>query len=683
MSKRHNAARVERLDERLRYLALSTQDGLYDWDVKRRVLWHNEAMSALFGEEVSIDKDWWYRHIHPDDHDRLDASLEAAYEAQSPVWHAHYRIVRRDGSVRQLSAHVQILYDDDGKPERLVGALRDITEEKRTQAEVSASRDWLDLAVWGGELGVWDWRVGEGSIYRNERWARALGLPTLDRVADESDWRALVHPDDYDKASETWSAHVRGVLPLFEVEMRLKRGDGAYQWVLSRGKIVERDADGSPVRATGTHVNIDAQKRSELGLAFRLECERLVSSISLRVLTTPPEEMPEAASASLGALVRFLGADQASIYEVTDQTATVLAEWSWGQPWTPCGERVTPADIPWLWRHLSEHSGPVLFRSPDELPAEAERERAFFEEGGILSWAAIPFSTRGELRGALRLIWKQRPVEVAAEDIFAFAGLSELLLLSVRHARTTAELRRLNAELEERVAERTAHLEAANDELRSFSYSLSHDLRAPIRSIMGFARVLEDDWAPQLGVDGKDAVARIVRATDNLNRLLEGLLVLSRVSQAELETTSIDLSAMAQRIAEDLWVAHPHHCPDVVFDAGLSCTGDQRLAELVLTNLLDNAWKFTVGRPGPLVTVRARPDLGGNVVAIADNGIGFDMRYVDRLFRPFERLHRDETHAGTGIGLATVRRAIARMGGDVWAEGEVGVGATFFVRFPV
>lgn len=682
MSKRHNAARVERLDERLRYLALSTQDGLYDWDLKRRVLWHNEAMGALFGEDVSIDKDWWYRHIHPDDHDRLDESLNAAYQARSPVWHAHYRILRRDGSVRQLSAHVQIVYDDAGAPERLIGALRDITEEKRAQAEVATSRDWLELAVWGGELGIWDWRIADGTVFRNERWARALGLPSKSRVGSEEDWRALVHPDDFDRANEVWHAHVRGALPLYEAEMRLKRGDGDYIWVLSRGKIVERSADGSPLRATGTHVNIDAKKRFELGQALRLDCERLISSISLRVLTTPPDEMEEAASASLGALVRLLGADQASIYEVTDHTATVMAEWSWGQPWAPCGDRVTEADIPWLWRHLSEQAGAVLFRTLDDLPPQAAKERVLLESGGVLSWAGIPFSSHGQLRGALRVIWQQRPVELAAEDIFAFAGLSELLLLSVRHARTAAELKRLNAELEERVAARTANLEAANEELRAFGYSLSHDLRSPLRSIGGFARVLEEDFAHKLGDEGRDAVNRIARATEKLGQLLDGLLILSRVSQTSLETTRVDVSAIVQRIAEDLWAAHPHHCPDLRVDAGLVCTGDERLVELALTNLLENAWKFTVGRDNPFVTVRARPDLPANVIAIGDNGIGFDMRYLDRLFRPFERLQRDTAFSGTGIGLATVRRAVGRLGGEVWAEGEVGVGATFYLRLP-
>lgn len=681
MSKRHNAARADRLDERLRYLALSTQDGLYDWDLKRRVLWHNEAMVSLFGEDVSIDKDWWYRHIHPEDHDRVDASLEVAYRSRTPVWHAHYRIVRWDGSTRQLSAHVQIVYDEAGEPERLVGALRDITDEKRAQAEVAASRDWLELAVWGGELGLWDWRIGEGTLFRNERWARTIGLSGMSRVPADA-WRDLIHPDDYDHAMEGWHAHVRGALPLFEAEVRIKQGDGGYLWVLSRGKIVERGADGEPLRATGTHVNIDAGKRVALSQALRIECERLVSSISRRLLTTPPEEMASAASDVLGSLARFLGADQASVYEVTDHAATVMAEWAWGQPWTPCDGHVTEADIPWLWRHLSEQAGAVLFRTLDELPVQAEKERALLVAGGVLSWAAIPFSSHGQLKGALRLIWQRHPVAMAADDLFAFSGLSELILLSVRHARTATELKRLNAELEERVAARTADVEAANQDLRAFGYSLSHDLRSPMRSIMGFARVLEEDHAPRLGAEGGDAVKRIVRATENLSRLLDGLLILSRVSQASLEMSRVDLSAMAQRVADDLRITHPHHCPDVQIDAGLACTGDRRLLELALANLMDNAWKFTVGRDNPLVTLRSRPDLPGNVLAIADNGIGSDLRHCDRLFQPFERLQRDETFAGTGIGLATVRRAVSRLGGEVWAEGDVGVGATFFLRLP-
>jgi light-regulated signal transduction histidine kinase (bacteriophytochrome) len=237
---------------------------------------------------------------------------------------------------------------------------------------------------------------------------------------------------------------------------------------------------------------------------------------------------------------------------------------------------------------------------------------------------------------------------------------------------------RAQAELEARVRERTSELEAANQELQSFSYSVSHDLRGPLRAINGFSHALEEDCHGALGPEGFAHLARIREATVRMANLIDGLLKLSQVFRSELQFTQVDLSALASEIVRSLRDAEPERTVDVHIEPGLTTTGDPTLLRVVLENLLSNAWKFTGQCEHPEIAFGSETVYGRQVFFVRDNGIGFDMAYANKLFHPFERLHVGEGFAGTGIGLATVQRVIRRHRGTVWAEATAGGGATFY-----
>ncbi len=236
------------------------------------------------------------------------------------------------------------------------------------------------------------------------------------------------------------------------------------------------------------------------------------------------------------------------------------------------------------------------------------------------------------------------------------------------------EILRLNEELKQHVI----HLEAANKELESFSYSASHDLRAPLRSINGFSQQIFEDCFDKLDKESKDAFQRIRAASRRMDLLIDALLNLSRLSRSEVVYGKVDLSATAQDIVGNLRKANPEREVEVVIAEGLIDEGDERLLYLLLQNLLGNAWKFTGRRDDAVIEFGVNSAGGTGAYFVRDNGPGFNMAYADRLFRPFQRLHAPSDFPGPGIGLATVQRIVNRHGGRVWAEGELEKGATFY-----
>ncbi len=301
----------------------------------------------------------------------------------------------------------------------------------------------------------------------------------------------------------------------------------------------------------------------------------------------------------------------------------------------------------------------------------SEANFAELREKGYIRYEDLPMETRDGRRVAVEFV----------SNVYLVNGV-RVIQCNVRDVsarrRAEEELRKLHGELEERVVMRTAELAAANEELEAFSYSVSHDLRAPLRAVIGLSQAVLDDFGPGLPERGRGYLQLIRDEGRKMGRLIDDLLIFSQLSRAPLRRKAVDMGRLVHGAWAELRGAQDGRVVDVRIGELPECNGDVALLKQVWLNLLSNALKYTRRRAAAVVEVGCEVRAEGAVFFVRDNGVGFDMRYVEKLFGVFQRLHSEEDYEGTGVGLAIVQRIVHRHGGRVWAEAAADRGATFF-----
>ncbi len=454
----------------------------------------------------------------------------------------------------------------------------------------------------------------------------------------------------------------------FEVERPFVRADRAYRWHLCRTEPM-RDEAGGVVRWIGTLTDVHEAKSRERVLRFLVDLDDATAN-----LEEPAHAIREMAFMLVGAV----GADRCVYAEVVGDGFTILGDYARIGP-SRAGYHALDA---YGDGYAARLRAGKTFVADDldglEIPPEV---RAAYAAAGIAAVVCAPIVRGGRLVATMAA-HQSRPRRWTPEEVDLVeqvAGRSWANIERVRGRRelrgSEERLREANEGLERKVSERTKELQDANDALQGFGYHISHDLRTPLRAIVSTSRMIQMDYGDGLPAEARTLLSRQAEAARKLGELIDDLLQLSRLSQAELEKSTVDLTTLARDAAEEALSEHPQTRVRIEVTDGLIVQADPRLLRLALVNLFENAVKYSPG--GGTVRMFRRPN---GDFAISDEGIGMEPQYLERIFEPFQRLHRDEAFKGTGIGLANVRRVLTRHGGAVWAESELGEGSTFVMR---
>jgi PAS domain S-box-containing protein len=663
-----------------------TPEVIYIYDiVEQRNVFSNREILDLLGyspeEILAMGNEVLPRILHPDDGEVMKGHhLRARELADGEVLEVEYRMRRADGEWVVLHGRDAVFARaEDGEVTQLIGTAQDVTEQRRAEAELVRMTQRTEATVTASPLAV----IALDTDLRVQLWNPAAAA-VFGWTAEEVTGRpAPFIPRD---AAERVSA----------LQRRLAAGEQFsgldLPWVRKDGARITTStslAQMSGPDDVSDSVLVIVEDVTELR-AGALRLARLTRLY--RVLSSVAETLPR---------VR----DPQRLYE--EVCRIVVEQGGFSMAWIGAardGGRVQvlasagdddgyaeSLDID--LRHPATTRGPTGIAllegetaSVSETAADARMGPIAGAAGrGFRSSTSVPILVGGRPEAALSL-YSSETGGLDSEEI----GLLERLAADVGFAIEAAgrerarrkaerELEKLNAGLERRVRERTDALEAANAELEAFSYSVSHDLRAPLRALDGFSLALLEDYGSRLDGDAADYLARIRSASQRMARLIDDLLMLSRVTRRGMTWERVDLSALTRSIAGELADDDPGRQVQVAIAPNMVVDGDAHLLDVAMRNLLGNAWKFTAHSEEPRIDVGMEDDGDDGVFFVRDNGAGFDVDYADKLFVPFQRLHGDDEFPGTGIGLATVQRIVRRHGGRVWAEGETGKGAT--VRF--
>ncbi len=670
-------------------LARISPVGIFRTDLNGSTTYVNPKWCQISG--LSADQalgDGWLAAVHPDDREKISRGWRESAQEHQPSF-SDYRFIHPDGSIACVLGQALPEMDPENRVIGYVGTITDITDRKQAEAALQANESQLSLIYANIADILFYLAVEEGVRFRfisvNQAFLGATGLPEeqvvgklVEEVIPEPS-RSLVL-GNYKKAIQTGQAVTWEEITEYPA--------GRKYGQVSAIPIFE--ADGTTIHIVGTVHDITESKRAEERI---LHINRLYATLSQL-----NQAMVEAS-------------DRETLLGETCRVAVEYGQFrlAWIGLIDPAARLVAPVvfagdEQGYLSNLKIAYQDEELGRGPTGTAIREDRcvlcqdiatdpgmrpWRVAALQRGLRSSAAVPIRQTGQIIGALT---------VYSGELHTFDDEEEALLVKIGQAisfaldgliheaqrkQAEAELKQLNSELELRVRERTVQLESANKELESFSYSVSHDLRAPLRAISGFSEIIARRHRARLNEEGQHYIDNIVQASGRMGQLIDDLLTYARLGRAGVRHESVSLVSLVSEINRNMQAHLDEIHGTLTIAEGLPMViGDQTLLSQVFTNLLENAFKYHKPALPPQVSLTYSNEGKYVVFKVSDNGIGIPQEYQEKIFTMFQRLHSEEQYPGTGVGLATVRKSVTLLGGSVWVESKVGEGSTFFVRLP-
>lgn len=643
------------------------------------ITWYNRRWYEYTGTTPEQMEGWGWQSVHdPELLPRVMANWKTAIDSEE-LFEMEFPLRGADGRFRSFLTRGQPLKDKEGRVIQWFGTNTDVETLKQADEAVRRSERKLREVIDGlGPNTFLGLMTPEGILIESNRPVlAAAGLVPDDVIGkpfDDTFWWSHSEPVRR-RLRDAMARAAAGEASRYDVQLRMA-GD-SRMWV-DFSLTPVKDAGGQVIFIVPSGNVIEERVKAEAAIRESEEHFRFLNDLSVATRSlADPAQIMEVTARMLG---RHLGASRCAYADMDadGEQFTILHDYTDG-----CESTVGHYNLSLFGARAvaTLHQGETLIIHDVAAELSPGDGSDMFKAIGIQSIISCPLVKDGILR-ALMAVHQTTPREWNPSEIAIVEDVVERCWATIERRLAEEKIRQMNVDLEQRVLERTAALEAANKELEAFSYSVSHDLRAPLRAVDGFSQALVEDCAPQLTEDGRHYLATIRSETQRMGELIDDLLTFSRLSRASLDRLPIDTGNLVRSVLKDLFIEHEIRKIDIQIGDLPVCDGDPALMKQVWMNLLSNAVKYTKRKASTVIEIGTLQKDGETVFFVKDNGAGFDMRYSNKLFGVFQRLHRAEDYEGTGVGLAIVQRIVHRHGGRVWAEGRLEQGATFYFTLP-
>ncbi|MCP6760856.1 MAG: PAS domain-containing protein [Fischerella sp. CENA71] len=667
-------------EQRWHLVLQGNNDGIWDWNVKTNEVFYSTHWKEMLGyeeEEISNHLDEWSNRVHPNDIGWVRQLVQDHFEQKTPFYISEYRLLCKDGTYKWILDRGQALWNDQGDVVRMAGSHSDITERKLSEEKLRQSEERFQFLARATTDVVWDWDLLTNYVWWNNNVQTLFGyLP--EQIGNNINWwYECIHPDDRQRIVAGVRAVIENKQQAWSEEYRFCRSDGSYAYIFDRGYIVH-DRMGNPVRMIGAMMDISDRKRAQEELQRQNIRSRLFADITLKIRQSL--QIDEILQTTVTEIQKLLNADRVVIFKLLSEGyGSVVKEAV--VPGCPViiGENIVDPcfNEAYIDKYKSGRVGIITNVEEANLqPCYLEMLQRYAIKANLV----VPILQHNKLWGLLIAHQCAHPRDWNEWETELLRQLADQIGIALAQAK-----------LLEKETRQREELSRSNKELQEFAFVASHDLQEPLRKIKTFGDRLKASCGDVLPEQGQDYLERIQNAARRMQILIEDLLSLSRVTTRAQPFIPVDLSEITQEVLSDLEISIQQTGAKIEIGELSTINADPLQIRQLLQNLIVNALKFHRPEVTPIVKIYSQvlsePSEHSNTekcqIIVEDNGIGFNEKYLDRIFNVFQRLHGRSEYDGTGIGLAICRKIVERHHGNITAKSEPGEGAKFIVTLPI
>jgi PAS domain S-box-containing protein len=669
-------------EQRWQLSVRGTNDGIWDWNVKTNEVFFSTRWKQMLGyeeQEISNHLDEWGKRVHPDDINLVMQLVQDHFDRKTPFYISEHRVYCKDGSYKWILDRGQALWDENNHVVRMAGSHTDITERKLAEEQLRQSEERFNILARATNDTVRDWNLLTNKIWWNQSVQTLFGYSPDEANSDYSWWLGHIHPEDRRKIVSDIRFIIDSGQQFWSNEYRFRRSDGCYAYILDRGYVVH-DASGKPLRMIGAMMDMTDRKRVQQELQKQNMRSQLFADVTLKIRKSL--QIDEVLHTSVTEVQKLLHADRVLILRLRSN-GSLLAVKEAVVPSLPVvmGQNITEPCFSekYIDKYRQGRISAINdIQQADIQPCHLELLQRFAVKANLV----VPILLKNQLWGLLIVHQCANPRQWTNWEIELLRQLADQIAIALAQSLILEQETRQKQELTR-----------SNDELQQFAFIASHDLQEPLRKIKAFGDRLKVSCEDALNPQGRDYLDRMQNAAQRMQTLIEDLLSLSRVTTRAQPFVPVNLTQITQEVLSDLEVRIQQTGGRVEVGELPIIHGDPLQMRQLLQNLIGNALKFHRPEEPPVIKIYNQNlvNSSDNIsvasehcqIIVEDNGIGFDEKYLDRIFNVFQRLHGRSEYEGTGIGLAICRKIVERHQGNITAQSQPGQRTKFIVTLPI